>query len=308
MSQINQEIVTVKFKIAEFEKAQQSLHTTEESLLKQKQRLKIILEQLLKEEKDLQKLETGSFSSFFFDLIGKKEQKLQKEKQEFLSAKALYDNCKDSIEFISNEKEKRHAKLLSLGKPKADYKNLITQKENALKCNSEYLAVIDLITQEKAHINELKEAIEAGEKAHRKVQDVHSLLNSAGNWGLFDTLGGGLISTAMKHSKIDDANRAAQFAENYISAFVRELADVEQFSDAKLKLDIGGFAQFADFFFDGLISDLFVQSKINNSQATVKNTEIKLSRVLSQLKKSLSESHTKLEQSKEQKAELLEYL
>lgn len=52
---------------------------------------------------------------------------------------------------------------------------------------------------------EMKEAIDAGERALRTLRSAQEKLNSAGNWGIFDMLGGGLFSTIMKRSKMDDA-------------------------------------------------------------------------------------------------------
>ena len=48
---------------------------------------------------------------------------------------------------------------------------------------------------------ERNEAILAGERALDSLRAARDELNSAGNWGIVDLLGGGLISGLVKHSK-----------------------------------------------------------------------------------------------------------
>ena len=59
---------------------------------------------------------------------------------------------------------------------------------------------------------EMKEAIDAGERALSSLGSAQEKLNSAGNWGIFDILGGGLFSTMIKRSKMDDAQRLIEEA------------------------------------------------------------------------------------------------
>lgn len=50
-----------------------------------------------------------------------------------------------------------------------------------------------------------------------------------------------------------------------------EIADVKINYDTRFDMD--GFAKLADFFFDGLIADWYMQSKINNSYNSVSNVK-----------------------------------
>ena len=49
--------------------------------------------------------------------------------------------------------------------------------------------------------------------------------------------------------------------------FARELDDVEDVTG--VDFGIGDLATFADFFFDGMLADFYVQTKINNARAQV---------------------------------------
>ena len=52
---------------------------------------------------------------------------------------------------------------------------------------------------------------------------------------------------------------------------------------ANIDIEIDGFTKFADFFFDGLIADWVVQSKIHDSQNSVEQVKYEVSSVLKKL-------------------------
>ena len=64
-------------------------------------------------------------------------------------------------------------------------------------------------------------------------------LDSAKGWGIWDIMGGGLISNMAKHSAIDDANKAAHDFQYLLKSFEKELSDVNEF--AEIELNISGF-------------------------------------------------------------------
>ena len=107
---------------------------------------------------------------------------------------------------------------------------------------------------------EIGEAIRAGERALGSLRDAERQLNSAGNWGLLDIFGGDTVSGLMKHLKINNASKCVESARRDLEVF----RDIEN-----LNVDVGGFLTFADFFFDGFLADIFVQSKISDSKKQV---------------------------------------
>lgn len=132
---------------------------------------------------------------------------------------------------------------------------------------------------------EMKEAIAAGEAALRSLRSAQEKLNSAGNWGLFDMFGGGLFSTIMKRSKMDDAVSFMEDAKSDLKRFQRELKDVNIPLD--LRMEVGSFLSFADFFFDGFVADYLVQSKISDAKEQVADAIIRVEQILSELKRKM---------------------
>ena len=100
---------------------------------------------------------------------------------------------------------------------------------------------------------ELAQAIDAGERALTSLRDAQRQLDSAGNWGLFDMLGG--ASDCMEQARRD------------MERFERELRDVTLY--ANLDLDTGGFLAFADMFMDNVFADYLVQRKISQAKKQV---------------------------------------
>ena len=127
---------------------------------------------------------------------------------------------------------------------------------------------------------ERREAIKAGERALDSLYGARKELDSAGNWGLLDLFGGGMLSTFVKHSRMDDARRYMERAQQDLRCFSRELADVSQ----SLQLEMGDFLSFADYFFDGFLADMMVQSRIREAQRQVNDAIYRVENILSRLR------------------------
>lgn len=134
---------------------------------------------------------------------------------------------------------------------------------------------------------EMQEAIEAGEKALQSLGAAKEKLDSARNWGIFDMLGGGLISDMVKHSKMNAAASLMEKAKYDLQIFQRELKDVQVSMD--LRMEISSFLSFADFFFDGIFADYLVQNKITDAREQVNDAIQYINRILDDLKSKIND-------------------
>ena len=75
---------------------------------------------------------------------------------------------------------------------------------------------------------EINEAIAAADDALFYLQKANDSMKSAKNWGLFDMLGGGLISTFVKHDKMDTAQMDVDNAKIALQKLSRELDDLDE--------------------------------------------------------------------------------
>ena len=121
--------------------------------------------------------------------------------------------------------------------------------------------------ERKSRQQEISEALMAADMASMSLQKAEELLQKASSWGIWDMLGGGMFTTWIKHSRIDDARTSLEEARRSLRSLRRELMDID--IPADFKIDIGEFLNFADYFFDGLIIDWMVQAKIREASDNV---------------------------------------
>jgi hypothetical protein len=231
-------------------------------------KLDLLQQKLEKEKIDVEKLERTSLTAMFYSVLGSREQQLEKERQEMLSAQLLYQQTKHQVDYLKQEQTSLSQQLAKLSDIDSEYLSVLSEKEELLRQSNqpvanELLGLAEEVSNLKSELKEIGEAIKAGKEVVSGLDQVIDSLGSAKGWGTWDLLGGGFISTAIKHSRIDDARNGIYIVQTKISQFRRELADVEKTID--LTINIGELATFADYFFDDLIFDWIVQSKIVDS-------------------------------------------
>ena len=115
------------------------------------------------------------------------------------------------------------------------------------------------------------------------LDDAERQLSSARNWGFLDILGGGLITDLIKHSKLQNAKNSMEHVNYIMQQLQQVLGSISIPGDYRMQ--IGGFATFADFFFDSGIVDIYMTAKIMNSLNEVR----KLKEKCYELKRRLNE-------------------
>ena len=128
---------------------------------------------------------------------------------------------------------------------------------------------------------EVGEALNVGQRALNSLYQAREELKSARNWGYLDMLGGGMLVTFAKHSRINNAVNCLNQAKRDLQSFSKEVQDVDAFEGVDLGL--GDFAVFADYFFDGLIADFYVQSKINEASSQVETAIERVNALMNRL-------------------------
>ena len=137
--------------------------------------------------------------------------------------------------------------------------------------------------ERKSRQQEINEALMAADMASMSLQKAEEQLQKASSWGIWDMRGGGFFSTMFKHNRMDDAQEAMNEARGHLRRLKRELLDVNLTGD--LKMDVGSFLTFADYFFDGVIADWMVQSKIQDAQEGVSEVHVRVLNALRNLER-----------------------
>ena len=243
------------------------------------------------EQADVERLEGRSLAAFYYNVIGKIDERLNKERQEAYAARVKYDAAARELEAVENDLRRHEAEYNELRGCEQQYEATLKEKAAAVKAaggvNAEEILKLEernafLENQKK----ELQEARSAGNAALGTAKGVLSSLDSAEGWGTWDLLGGGLLADMAKHSHLDEAQGAIERLQSQLRRFKTELADVTIHADMQVNVD--GFLRFADYFFDGLFADWAVMDKISQSQSQVQSTKSQIESVLSRLNSVMS--------------------
>jgi len=128
----------------------------------------------------------------------------------------------------------------------------------------------------KYNMETVKKALPMVREAAYQLERAQDSLDSARSWGIWDILGGGLISTLIKHGRTDDANVCIREAGRLMEGVRRMLPDI-CVGDAPV--DEGGFGRVADVLFDGFFADMYMQGRINDQRRAVDDMLSRVRRV-----------------------------
>ena len=255
-------------------------------------RLKKLEKSKLAEQADVDRLEGHSLAAFFYQVIGKMDEKLDKERQEAYAARVKYDAALHDLSSVDADLEQIQNRLARLSDCESQYQAALSEKIKSIKASAHPAA--QQIAESESRIaalkvqkRELLEAINAGKTALHTVNEVLETLDNAEGWSTWDVMGGGLMADQLQVE---------------LRRFKTELADVEITADLQVTVD--SFLKFADFFFDGLFADWAVLDHINQAQSRVENTKGQIKRVLALLKKMREDVDVQIADEKEKQEQL----
>ena len=240
-----------------------------------------------KEQEDVEKLEGRSLANYFYQVIGKLDDKLDQERKEAYAAKVKLDAAERELAGIESDIKGIQEQITDVLVAEARYKDALELKRRQLKDSGtqvadQILSMEERIAALQAQKKEIKEAISAGYSARSTADRILSELEDADGWNTWDILGGGGIITHMaKHSHLDEAQDLVQELQSQLRRFKTEIADIQ--ISANMQVNIDGFLRFADYFFDGLFADWAVGDKISQSLSSVSNTKSEINLMLDKL-------------------------
>ena len=236
---------------------------------------------------DVDRLERGGLRAFFLSLTGDREVQLSKERREALAAQVQYEQARRDLEDIDGRIRAVLGEKDSLRIDRIRRDALLEEKGELLKqmggeAGARLTELDQRLDELESQRREVSEALFAGEGAEQALAAVLDSLDRAEDWGTWDMLGGGMLATMAKHEHLDDAQAGIGWAQQCLSRFRTELADVGHMEIPQVH--IGEFATFADYFFDGLFADWFVQSRIHDAQDGVSEVHLHVLHALGRLR------------------------
>jgi hypothetical protein len=288
-----QEIKETIESLTKLENAKKHYALLTDSLVQMKNELSEKSIQLSKEQDDIEALEKMSVTALFHQVIGDKDQLLEKERQEYLSLAIKIKALKKSIELSEFE--------ASIVKEKAMASDELIQKLHALKSERLSEIVANNEPSKSSIVNvlheidvchrltaEMKEPYIAGEEAKLHTQSTLQYLQQAINYGQWDMYGQNNAGYA-KHNALDEAARSVAYAQRALQIYNKELLDIGV-SDTLLNINVETFSSFTDLFFDNLISDWILQKKIKTTFERVKEVTEKITLIQLSIEKNIAKA------------------
>ena len=268
LEQLNRELEEVMAKLRQRQKLWDVRRGIDESLDGEREQLMQLRAVLEKEADDLRRLEGLSLAGLFHTILGNKQEQMEQERQEYLRAKLRYDAAMDAVRTLENELGDNQRQLDQFGDLDAHYKRILAEKERRIAELQDARArqlfeLTEALADTEADLQEVREAIAAGAAVLDGLERVRGALRRAVDWGAWDMVGGRRVVTAIKHGHIDDARREAVRVRQLLRRFQWELRDLRL--NLTTGKGIGAFDTYLDYFFDGLMVDWIVQSKLRRS-------------------------------------------
>ena len=132
---------------------------------------------------------------------------------------------------------------------------------------------------------EINEAINAGQDLLKEIDYALSKISDASFWGFIDMFSdSGLLTSIFKHSNLHKAQDSKDRLVYLINRFNDELDDIKVNSNIE-NIAMSRGIEFCDFFFDGIIVDVYTLSKIRESKNQLNELKRKVQLVLDDLNK-----------------------
>lgn len=309
MENYNERLEQLREKMARRRRLNAEVSTLEERRASLAQRVQQLKEETYKEQLDVDQLENFSAAKLFYQVVGKLDERLEKEQAELYAAALRYDSARQELQSVESELDSRRRELSLLEGCEREYERLLAEKARVLREDPNspsarrLLALEERQAQLSAREKELNEAIRAGYDALSDIGAIEESLSSAEGWGTWDVFGGGLISDMAKYSHLDEAQRQINTLQRSLSRFRTELADVDIRMDIQIEVD--SFLRFADYFFDNIFTDWAVLDRIRNTQSQIQQVDGSVRTIVSRLERNLEQCRQDIQQTAQERKDFL---
>ncbi len=232
--------------------------------------LDVLENQLKKEFEDIQQLEKLSLKGLFHQVLGSKEDQMEKERQEYLQASLKYDEAKKSSELLEFERDLLQRKVENIPQLKAKLKSLLEQRQKFLvrensTIGNQIVKLMEMVDRQGELIHRITDLKKTAQQAIAILEQMINALQKARNWGQWDMAGRQRGASYLKHSAIDKARDLSYHAQHILTRLSHDMETLYGQRLPNFHVQIESFNRFTDVFFDNLISDWIVQRKIQNA-------------------------------------------
>ncbi len=260
---------------------------------------------------DVENLEKESLSVMLMRLIGRYDDKLDKETEEMIQAKLELDKASERVRELTKEREELSLRITDLRRDQNLYEKELQKREEELRRNTkgEEAEKFNALEIEKVEIykqiTEIEEAVRAAARASQTINRIIEYLNKADNWAAYDVwFKGGIITHLNKYGNIDNAEAEYNRLHSQMRDLKRELKDVKMDSNVNYT-GIDSTTRTIDFWFDNIFTDLNVRNRVRADMEQARKLAGGIQRVISTLENKKAAANQKIKSLEHQKKELL---
>ncbi|MDO8119875.1 hypothetical protein Q6346_00945 [Isoptericola sp. b490] len=193
-------------------------------------------------------------------LRGRRAEEAESARLEHAAAQARLDAARARVASARTEATRLETELGAIGNLDARRAAATASRERWLHEHDPQIAaaldeVASRIGAHREELREIDEAVGAAGDAARALAAAAGRLDSARGWSTYDTFfGGGMVSSMVKHERMDDASALIHQADTALARLSRELADVDL--PPVSGVHVSELTRTMDIWFDNIFSDL----------------------------------------------------
>jgi len=287
------------------------MESLKQDIRKAEDEVSSLLRQFECESRDVEVMQKESFSAFLYKLVGKYEDKLEKEQREEFNAKIAYDRATVHFDNLIHEKDELASRISALRMDERTYQRELENRRRELSgklSEPDGIRYAELENERNAiisQITEIEEALRAANRAMSTAKKIAESLGSAEGWATFDAFTrGGIISHMAKYSHIDEAEENFNVLSHNLRELKSELSDVQGFTVSGLS-EISSGQRAIDFWFDNIFTDLSVRSQIKDNAEQINRLIKNINKAETALKAKLCEMEREFTRNKRSEEEFL---
>ncbi|WP_157740248.1 hypothetical protein [Micromonospora auratinigra] len=261
-------------RVREYERAGEQVELLGRQVAEAERRVAALGRAHERERRDVARLERASLTRLVAALRGTREEDLLRERTEAQRAGQREAQERARLAALRDGRRAAEARRAELADAPRAYAALLDERERQLTADRDPRAArLTELTAERGRLTarsgQLDRARRTAGAALTALGAARDQLARADAWSTYDTfLGGGAVSSVVKHGRMDDAAAAARAADRQLAALRTELAELAGWWLAP-QLELDGLTRFTDIFLDNIFTDLAVRGRIRKARASV---------------------------------------
>ncbi|MCW3813925.1 hypothetical protein ONA91_05580 [Micromonospora sp. DR5-3] len=227
-------------------------------------------ERLNAELADVDRLAGLTVSRVVAALRGVRDDALAREHAEVDAARLRLAEAERLLAALRDESARTQARRRRLATSRGEYAALLDERERLLTDSddprrSRLLELAELRGRLTVEHRELTDAVRAARNAESALHHLRELLSRASDWSTYDALGGGLVTSMVKHDILDEAAEASAQVDRALAVLRTELVEVPGATPPAPGVAVDGLTRFTDVWLDNVVTDVLVQRRVERS-------------------------------------------